>query len=840
MKPARKSRSRQPAWRRRRVAFLVFLVAAGLPAAAREDKPAPRPLVVVSDDNYPPYIFRDAQGRLMGILPDQWTLWQQKTGVPVDLQAMNWAEALHTMQEGRADVIDTIFRTPEREKVYDFTAPYARIEVPVFAHHSLGGIADIASLRGFTIGAKAGDAVIDRLRAEGIESITEYPSYEAIIQAAKNDEIKVFTVDEPPAIYYLYKYDLARSYRQSFVLYTGEFHRAVMKDRPEVLALLQKGFSKISPREYRAINQKWMGTPFLMRDTFRSLLPLIFLAACIVSLLVAGNFVLRQRVRARTAELQQAVENLRQSLVERQKTAQQLRASREYLASIFDAMNDGIFIHDAETFALVDVNHRVCEMYGFSSRQEALAADFRALSAPPPYSMAEAAGWLRKTKAEGPQTFEWRARHCDGHLFWVETSIRHVNLGPDGRLIVTVRDIGERKKAEEERQRYERRLQETQRLESLGLLAGGLAHDFNNLLAAILGNMELALMALPDDCLARDDIQAAIASTKGAADLVQQMLDYSGKGRFLVEAVDVSAVIRETIHLLHGSIAKNARVDLRLTESLPRIEADATQVRQVVMNLVINASESLQNRPGMIDIASGVIDSNDISPARLYPNDSLPPGSYVYIEVCDNGIGIPPDVLDKIYDPFYTTKFIGRGLGLSVVLGIIRAHKGAIQVDSTPGKGTTFRVFFPPAPLPPRAELPAEPGPAPAEWSGAGRFLLLVDDDPGLLDTGAKLLTRLGFQVLCATDGQHAIHLFRAQAPHIAGIILDLTMPHIDGAQALAELRGIRADVPVIVSSGHSEPEVMHRFAGLKLDGFLRKPYTLEGLRNTLGHLLPS
>ena len=151
MKPARKSRSRQPAWRRRRVAFLVFLVAAGLPAAAREDKPAPRPLVVVSDDNYPPYIFRDAQGRLMGILPDQWTLWQQKTGVPVDLQAMNWAEALHTMQEGRADVIDTIFRTPEREKVYDFTAPYARIEVPVFAHHSLGGIADIASLRGFTI-----------------------------------------------------------------------------------------------------------------------------------------------------------------------------------------------------------------------------------------------------------------------------------------------------------------------------------------------------------------------------------------------------------------------------------------------------------------------------------------------------------------------------------------------------------------------------------------------------------------------------------------------------------------------------------------------------------------
>jgi len=276
-----------------------------------------------------------------------------------------------------------------------------------------------------------------------------------------------------------------------------------------------------------------------------------------------------------------------------------------------------------------------------------------------------------------------------------------------------------------------------------------------------------------------------------------------------------------------------------LAETLPRIDTDATQIRQVIMNLVINASESLQNRPGTIDITTGILDSQNIPPAPLYPNETLPPGPYVFIEVTDTGPGIPAEIRDRIFDPFYTTKFIGRGLGLPVVLGIMRSHKGAIQVESLPGHGTTFRVFFPEAHLPAQAARPATPGPAPVDWSGGGRLMLLVEDDPTVLDTGAKLLSGLGFKVLCASDGQHAIHLFRAQAANIAGIILDLTLPHIDGAHALTEFRAIRANVPVIVSSGHSESVVMERFAGLKLDGFLPKPYTLEGLRNTLCQVLP-
>jgi PAS domain S-box-containing protein len=931
--------------------LLLAAAAGGVPVGAGAEKPAS--ITVVSDDNYPPYVFRDTDGTLQGILPDEWALWQQKTGIKVELKAMDWALAKQTMLEGRADVIDTIFRTPEREQLYDFTPPYAQIEVPVFSHKTLGGINDVPALHGFTVGVKAGDAVIDRLKADGIDSLKEYPSYEAIIRAAKTNGLKVFTVDQPAAIYYLYKYGIADQFRQDFVIYTGEFHRAVQKNQPELLSRVNDGFSLITRREHRAIEQKWMGMPFRLKDTLRDWLPMLFLVAGLVSMLAVGNLVLRKRVRARTAELNKALEALQQSqdrlrsifqvapvgvgilvqrkflevndtfctmsgytraeligqptqllyvsqeehdrvgrmfyesiartgfvstevqglrkngegvrwllggtplnptrleegiifsamdITARQKAEAELRASQEYFATVFDAINDALFIHDAETGQVLDANRRAGELFGYS-RAELLANGIGPLcTETAPYTLKDAEALIQKARTEGPQIVEWLVQHRDGHCFRVEISIRSEQIGDHNRVIVATRDISERKCAEEERLRYERRLQETQRLESLGLLAGGIAHDFNNLLAAILGNIELALMSIPEKSSAHEDIQAAVNATKRAAELVQQMLAYSGKGRFLVEAVDMSAIIRDTVQLIHTSVSKNAQVHLRLPESLPLIEADATQLRQVIMNLVINASEALENRAGTIDVSAGTTDGQGPTSDHVWPSEPLPPGTYVYIEVADTGIGMSPEMLNRIFDPFYSTKFIGRGLGLPVVLGIVRSHKGAIQVESKSGQGTVFRVVFPANPLPSAAQFPSVPVPVPAPpgWSGSGRLILLVDDDQGVIETCVKLLTRLGFQVLCAVDGHHAIHLFRAQAQNVAGIILDLTMPNLDGAQALAEIRRIRPDVPVIVSSGHSEQEVMQRFAGLETDGFLQKPYTLEGLRNTLGHLLPS
>ena len=922
----------------------LFAAALGVPhpSPAQPSPPGkPAAIVVVSDDNYPPYVFRDSTGALRGILPEQWALWEKKTGVKVDLRAMDWAEAQRVMREGRADVIDTVFRTPERETLYDFTSPYAQIRVPVYQHRDLGGIADFDSLRGFAVGVKAGDAVVDLLASRGIHTLEEFPSYEAIVLAAKNDGLKVFSIDEPAAVHFLYKHSVADLFRSSFILYTGEFHRAVHKGNADLLRLVQNGFDKISSREYDAIQQKWLGSPVSWHVVLRRFVPLLLLVAAAFLLLLAANLFFRRQARLRTAELRQSrarLENVfrlapvgicivnRRSIVEandlfcntlglppdkvvgqstrliyasdddherygrefyaqiarqgfvsleiqtrnarreplvvlvngapldpanpdagtiftaldiseRKKSEEALLQSQQYFSTLYNSMTDAVFIDDAETGQIIDVNQRMVEMYGFSSREDAIAAGLAPLcSGVPPYSLAEAAEWVRKARESGPQTFPWHARRKDGSLFWAEVSIRPFQIGSSNRLLVTARDVTDRKAAEEERLLYERRIQETQKLESLGLLAGGIAHDFNNLLTAILGNIDLALLDVPKESSARADLNTAIAATRRAAELAQQMLAYSGKGHFLVEPLDLAAEIRSTTSILNASISRNTSLRLEIPPALPSVVADASQFRQILMNLVINASEALENQPGSVQVAAGVVDSSSLDPSRLRPRGPLDPGRYVFVEVSDSGAGIRPEFVDKIFDPFFSTKFTGRGLGLPAVLGIVRGHKGAIEIDSHLGRGTRFRVYLPAtADAPPSADQPPDASPAPAP----GGLVLLVDDENSLLETSSRLLARLGHQVLCASGGDQALQLFRPRAKQVAAVILDLSMPGMDGVQTLAELRKIRPDVPVLASSGYAEAEVLQRFGPDKPDGFLQKPYTLEILRNALRRLFP-
>jgi len=838
MNPPRSALSPRPAragirGRTLRTAGFAALAAACLPPAAPRAAPPPpvREITVVSDDNYPPYIFRDADGVLRGILPDQWKLWEARTGVRVRLQAMDWAEAQRVMREKRADVIDTIFRTPEREQLYDFTPPYAEIRVPVFSHRSLGGIADPSSLRGFTIGVKAGDSVIGILAEHGIDSLREYPSYEAIVQAARENELRVFSVDEPAAVYYLYKSGIEDQFRTSFVLYTGEFHRAVHKGSPDLLALVQHGFSRISPREYRAIEDKWMGTPVSWKTVFRRFAVLLLAAGAVFLVLAGGNLVLGSLVRRRTAELNRRLAELRAAQAD-------LQESREYLATIFDSINDALFIHDAGTFRVLDVNRRMLDMYGYPSREEAIAA-FNAMSGgKPPFSMEDAFHWMTRARDDGPQVFEWRSLHRDGHPFWVEISIRRQTIGAADRLIVTARDISERKQAEEDRRRVEQRIQEAQRLESLGLLAGGIAHDFNNILTSILGNIDLAMQDVPRDSTARADLATAVSATRRAADLAQQMLAYSGKGHFAVEALDVADEIQTTTQMLRSSLPRNAELQIHLPDSLPAIQADASQFRQVLMNLVLNAAEALEKQPGIVRISTGTADSASLDPARLRPAGSLAPGPCVFLEITDTGAGIRPEFLDKIFEPFFSTKFTGRGLGLAAVLGIMRGHHGALQVDSRPGQGTTFRVYFPVSDGP-LEEAKAPPASVLRDRRPRAGLLLLVDDEANLRETASKLFARLGYQVLCASSGPQAVQLLRARAGQVQGVVLDLAMPEMDGVETLAELRRIRPDLPVAISSGYAEIDVIQRFKDLHPDGFIQKPYTLESLREVIDRIWP-
>ncbi len=401
----------------------------------------------------------------------------------------------------------------------------------------------------------------------------------------------------------------------------------------------------------------------------------------------------------------------------------------------------------------------------------------------------------------------------------------------------TQRDITERRRAEAERTAIERKLQETQKLESLGVLAGGIAHDFNNLLTGVLGNASLARMELPPDSPVQESLGQIELTAQRAAELCKQMLAYSGKGRFVVQQLDLSAVVRDTTELVQLSISKNAVLKFALGDSLPAITADATQLRQIIMNLVINASEAMGEKGGLISLSTGVLHADRAYLTETHLSPDLPEGRYVFLEVSDNGAGMSAETKARIFDPFFTTKFTGRGLGLAAVLGIVRGHKGALKVYSEEGRGTTFKLLLP-AVAGPADHTPIGHASTPA-WRGHGT-VLVIDDEETVRTIAARMLTALGFEPLLAHHGRAGLDLYASHPGEIAAVLLDLTMPVLDGAATLTELRRLRPDLPILLMSGFTEHDALDRFAGKGLAGFLQKPFKTEDLRAALRAMFES
>jgi PAS domain S-box-containing protein len=373
----------------------------------------------------------------------------------------------------------------------------------------------------------------------------------------------------------------------------------------------------------------------------------------------------------------------------------------------------------------------------------------------------------------------------------------------------------------EERQR-QAQMQHAQKLESLGVLAGGIAHDFNNLLVAILGNAELALMDLSPTSPARECIQEIVTSSRRAAELCRQMLAYSGKGKFLVQAVDPRALVQEMAHLLEVSISKQAVLRYDFSEHTSPIEADVTQLRQVVMNLITNASDAIGGRDGIIRIATGTAHCDQAYLSQAYLRDDLPDGDYTFLEVSDTGSGMDAATRERMFEPFFSSKDDGRGLGLSAVLGIVRSHHGAIRVYSEVGKGTTIKVLLPATKRP--AVAIDEGNDGASIWHGEG-LILVVDDEPGVRRFAERTLRKAGFDVITAKDGIEAVEMYTKRSSDIAGVLLDMTMPRMDGKTAFAEMRKVDAGVRVVLSSGYNEQDATSEFAGKGLAGFIQKPY---------------
>ncbi|MDP1569160.1 MAG: PAS domain S-box protein [Vicinamibacterales bacterium] len=395
----------------------------------------------------------------------------------------------------------------------------------------------------------------------------------------------------------------------------------------------------------------------------------------------------------------------------------------------------------------------------------------------------------------------------------------------------------DRVQAETERLRLETHMTHVQKLESLGVLAGGIAHDFNNLLVGIMGHAGLALMELPSGSPAAARLHHIETAALRASELTNQMLAYSGRGRFVVQPLDLSRLVEEMGHLLHTAVAKSALVRFQCAASLPLISGDPSQLRQVVMNLITNASDALGAEAGTISLRTGTVHADRTFFAETYLREELPAGEYVFVEVRDSGSGMTRETLARIFDPFFTTKFTGRGLGLAAVLGIVRGHRGAIRIDTQPGEGTSFQVYFPALAAPASAQTaPAAPAALP-DWRTDG-VALVVDDEEAVREVAGSILEHAGFQVVMAVDGRDGVDQLLAYPGRFAIVLLDMTMPRMNGATALVEMRKIRPDLPVIVTTGYGEQEVVSQVGSLPGTSFIQKPYSPGALIETVRQLL--
>ena len=524
-------------------------------------------------------------------------------------------------------------------------------------------------------------------------------------------------------------------------------------------------------------------------------------------------------------------------VTERRQADQALRVQSERLARFMDSATESFHLLDSN-LRVIEINEtamaRIREVEGQDRSKEDVVGISLLDVYPFLRGSSEEVQFRKVLRTREPVAYDSSAEHpLRGKVYM---SVKLFMVGDDLGLIAT--DISDRKHAEEDRLELERQIQHSQKLESLGVLAGGIAHDFNNILVSIRGYADLALQELPPGGAGRDYVEEIIVGAHRATELATQMLAYSGKGQFELRSIDLNEFVKEMADLLQVSISKKSLLKFDLAEELPAIEGDTTQVRQVIMNLITNASEAVGDRCGVITVTTGITRRDSADSPDGESAGPGPEGQFVYLEVTDTGCGMDETTRQKMFEPFYTTKFAGRGLGLAAVPGIMRGHGGSIEVHSEVGEGTKVKVLFP-ARLE-QASVTESPSAGSIEedsWRGSGTALV-VDDEQSVRGLARAMIELMGFQVLEAADGREAIDIFGKNLDSIRFVLLDLTMPHMDGEECFRAIHEMKSDTPVILSSGYNEQEVTGRFAGLGIRGFVQKPYGFETMKSRIREAL--
>ncbi len=524
----------------------------------------------------------------------------------------------------------------------------------------------------------------------------------------------------------------------------------------------------------------------------------------------------------------------------------QVKASEAKFRSVIEQSNDGIVLLD-EDGIILEWNAAQEDLTGWK-RSVVLGLSFAevqsklVVSSVSPESGADKVveslvDQLRRgdDSVVGVQMAETTIQRPDGAQRTVQS--RHFVIQREsGYLIASInRDVTEQRQVEET-------IRQAQKMESLGVLAGGTAHDFNNLLVVILGQSSLALAKMGPTDPARAHVEKAVQAAEKASELTQKMLNFSGRGRFELQSVNLNDIIYENQSLYLALVPKRVRIELNLDEALPLIAADPGQIQQVVLNILLNAVEAIGGKPGVISISTRPYERMaGESTTWRYEDGTAVSGNYALLEIRDTGVGMDADTLAKIFDPFFTTKKLGRGLGMAAVLGIVRGHGGCVQMNSEPNAGSTFKALFPTTdkPLPAAKEDVAETAVASVADSSP-RHVLVIDDEEGVCEAVTDILDIKEIPTLTALDGQAGLDIYRQRMNDIGLVLLDLSMPGMDGAETFRGLRQIDPQAPVILSSGYDEKDVFHQFDEQGALGFLQKPYNLVTLLETVGRHINS
>ncbi len=787
--------------------------------------------------DYYPGIFKK-DGKVQGFYVDMLAELAKREGWNIEYVYGTWEEGLLRIQSGEVDVLTSVAKTEQREVFLDFAStPLLTVWGQVYVKKGdFRGTLALKSLEGKQIAVMRGDfnaQAFKRLDA-GFKlrcTYVEVGSFEEVFKAIESGRTDAGVVNST--------YGAARKndfgvIESDLVFNPFDIYFAVRKGRSyDVLGTLDRYLTEWKADEhspYFEARDRWMQlpsrvkipvvTPWL-RNTLLGL-------AAVTGGSVVFILLLRRQVRVATQEVREQEGRLREMETR----------FRVLLDSTPNVAVQG-FLPDGTIFYW---NKASEGFYGYT-RAEALGKNVLELLLRGEVSPEARNSLLKSAETGIPMPAgEMRLRRKDGSEIQVFTSYAVVR-GEDSRpeLFCLDMDLTEAKTAETDRLEMERKLLHVQKLESLGVLAGGIAHDFNNLLSAVLTNLDMAARAVPKESEANDPLLEALEATRKAGELTRQMLAYSGRGRFVIEDLHLSKLVEEVARLLRVSISKKVTLKLDLERRLPMVRVDVAQMQQILMNLITNASDAIGDGGGVIQVRTGITHCDESFLLQSRAAAKPAPGRFGFVEVRDTGCGMDEESLRRLFDPFFTTKTTGRGLGMSAVLGIVQGHHGAIMVSSQPGAGTTIQVLFPASGQ--EAEYAPEPTPSPSSQTqntqqAAHGSILVVDDEPIVRKVTARVLRGAGYKVLEAPDGQEGLEVLRGNLEAVHCVILDVTMPRMDGVTALQGMRSIKPELPIILTSGYDDMGILSSPQAAEASAFIRKPFDVNELLTCVAKVL--